>query len=51
MFFVAIDTQYASEAKTEEEAINEAVAYFTEQLQKHARSHPIDDLQFVVEEE
>ncbi len=44
MYFVYLDTGYASEATTEKEAREEAKAYFLEQLQR-------DNLEFVLEEE
>ncbi len=44
MYFVYLDTGYASEATTEEEAKEEAKSYFLEQLQR-------DNLQFSLEEE
>ena len=44
MYFVYLDTGYACETKTEEEAKEEAKAYFLEQLQR-------DNLQFSLEKE
>ena len=51
MIFIGIDTQYASEAKTEDEALKEAAAYFRDELNAFLREEPLSDLVFVVEEE
>ena len=50
-FFVSLDTQFASDAPSEEEAIEEATTNLIERLQRSQVGREIDYLDWVVEEE